>query len=120
MNVYADSNCNLCNGVVGLLRKADKELILHFFALTEKDLNSNTIVVEDNGQRYYRSAAVMHVFKNLKFPWKIFAVFDLLPEKMLDYIYDIIAENRYKWFGSSADCQLPSSPLKSRDNELTQ
>lgn len=44
--------------------------------------------------------------------FKGFLLLKLLPRCLRNWIYDIIATNRYKWFGKKSECLLPSGLKK--------
>jgi predicted DCC family thiol-disulfide oxidoreductase YuxK len=38
----------------------------------------------------------------------------LVPRFIRDFLYDIIAQNRHKWFGKQESCLLPDPAFKAR------
>jgi predicted DCC family thiol-disulfide oxidoreductase YuxK len=50
----------------------------------------------------------MQDFKGL---WKVSFLFLYLPEFIRNYFYDVIAKNRYKWFGKKEACMIPTPKL---------
>jgi predicted DCC family thiol-disulfide oxidoreductase YuxK len=38
--------------------------------------------------------------------WRLFLVFGLIPRALRDWGYDVIARNRYRWFGKVEYCEL--------------
>jgi predicted DCC family thiol-disulfide oxidoreductase YuxK len=54
------------------------------------------------------------ICRNLKGAWKILVVIKLLPTPIRDFFYDIIAKNRYKWFGKKDSCMIPSKEIRNR------
>lgn len=123
--IFFDGVCNLCNSSVQFVIKKDKEArfkfaslqsqagqeILHQYHLSQNDFNS-FILLED-GKLYTRSTAALRVFSQLK-GWKWSRVFQWVPRFVRDGVYNIIARNRYKWFGKQESCMLPSPDLVSR------
>jgi predicted DCC family thiol-disulfide oxidoreductase YuxK len=41
-------------------------------------------------------------------------VFKILPTPFLNFIYDYVAKNRYKWYGQQEHCLLPTPELKAK------
>jgi predicted DCC family thiol-disulfide oxidoreductase YuxK len=46
--------------------------------------------------------------------WKLFYVFILVPAFIRDFLYDIIAKNRYRWFGKRDVCRIPTPEEKNK------
>lgn len=122
--VFYDGECVLCNRTVGFLIKADRNQKLKFAPLegeTAKILNINnftdgesSVVFLNNGKLYYRSTAILNIFRILPFPWNLFYIFQIVPTFIRDYCYRIIGKNRYKWFGKTQSCIMIDSKYKER------
>ena len=115
--VLFDGVCGMCNRSVNLLMSIDARNLLLFsplqgeFAAREakedaKDLQ--TIIFFDNGKIYKRSTAVVRILTQLGGVWSIARIFLLFPSILRDTVYRWIANNRYKWFGKSDACRLPT------------
>jgi predicted DCC family thiol-disulfide oxidoreductase YuxK len=61
-----------------------------------------------NGQAYVKSEAVLRIARELP-PWQWTWVFQFIPRVIRDAIYDLVARNRYRWFGRRDACILPNS-----------
>ena len=62
-----------------------------------------------------RSDAAIFVLKQLPFPWPPLAFFlQLVPKFLRDPAYNVLARNRYRIFGRSEVCALPSDQDRSR------
>ena len=107
----------MCNRSVNLLMSIDARNLLLFsplqgeFAAREtkedaKDLD--TILFFDNGKIYKRSTAVLRILTQLGGVWSIGRILLLFPSIVRDAVYRLIANNRYKWFGKSDACRLPT------------
>src|SRR5262245_27859307 len=46
-----------------------------------------------------RGRAALRMFRELGFPWSLMAIFEILPTALLNVGYNLIARNRYRWFG---------------------
>lgn len=86
--------------------------MLATFNLPQQEFRS--FVYVKNGRFYQRSSAILHVLKDLGGLWKLTAVFLLLPAPVRDFFYNIIARNRYHWFGKRNECMIPTPELKKR------
>jgi len=112
--IIFDGVCGLCNKSVDILIKIDKEKIFTYTSLQgeyvktldlEPDIDS--IIFYEDGTVYYKSTAILKIFKSLGGLWKITVVFFLIPRVIRDFIYDIIAKYRYKVFGKMESCRMP-------------
>jgi predicted DCC family thiol-disulfide oxidoreductase YuxK len=74
----------------------------------------DSIVLFDNGKYYIRSSAALRIAGIMRYPWAGLQIFSILPKVVRDSMYNIIARNRYKWFGKSESCPLPTPELKAR------
>ena len=59
-----------------------------------------------------RSTAALLVAKKLKGFIKLLYGFIIVPGFIRDVVYNIIAKNRYKWFGKKEACWIPTPELK--------
>jgi predicted DCC family thiol-disulfide oxidoreductase YuxK len=53
------------------------------------------------------------MFQQLK-GWKWVKMFWIVPKSIRDAVYNLIAKNRYKWFGKKNESWLPTPYLKAR------
>jgi predicted DCC family thiol-disulfide oxidoreductase YuxK len=121
-----DGECILCNGFVRFLLARDKQAKFRFAALQsaigqklllEQHLSTtdmNSVVLIQNNKHYLKSKAALMVLKEFGGVWKLFIVFLLVPRPIRDFLYDIVAKNRYRWFGKMDACVLPSEEEKGR------
>ncbi len=126
--VLFDGVCNLCNGAVHFMidhdpkerlrfasiqSDAGKELLLrHGIPVPERDPDS--IVLIAGTRAYDGSGAALRIASKLGFPWSLLAVFLVVPWFVRDIVYYLIARNRYRWFGKSETCRVPTPELKRR------
>ncbi|MGB2926599.1 MAG: DCC1-like thiol-disulfide oxidoreductase family protein [Limnothrix sp.] len=114
--IFFDGECNLCNGFVDLMLKIDTEQIFYLAPLqgeTAKQyllpLPANpedwAIAYFDSKNTYQASDAALKICEKLGGIWSIFTLARLLPQGFRDWLYRIIASNRYNWFGQRA-CRI--------------
>lgn len=60
-----------------------------------------------NGRAWFKSDAALTVLGELRTTWPL-AVFKILPRLMRDPAYDLIARNRYRIFGRTERCMIPT------------
>ena len=119
--ILFDGVCNLCSGAVQFVIKRDPKDIFRFASLQsdygEKvlhdfQLNSNgyaSFVLLENGKIYTKSTAALMVARKLSGGMKFMYAFMIIPTSVRDFFYNIIARNRYKWFGKKSTCWLPGT-----------
>lgn len=127
--ILFDGVCNLCSGVVRFLIARDSKARFRFAALqsdaarracTEVGatppaaVEPDTIIVIADGRALERSDAALAIAARLPFPWPIFGVFRILPRSLRDWLYRVVARNRYRWFGKSDACMVPTPELRAR------
>ena len=122
--IVFDGVCNLCTGSVQYVIKHDPKRIFRFASLQSAfgqellkghNLPANTFnsfILFENNKIYTRSTAALLVAKRLTGLSKLLYVFMIVPKFIRDAVYNIIAKNRYKWFGKKNECWLPTPELK--------
>ncbi len=123
--ILFDGVCNLCNSAVQIVIKNDKNSYYKFASLQsefaqnflkENNLSTqefSTLILIQGGQYFKKSKAIFKIVKHLpNYSW--LRIFALLPLFFTDFVYDLISNNRFKWFGKRASCWLPTSELKDR------
>ena len=123
--ILFDGECNLCNSSVQFILKRDPNGKFHFTSLQGKigqgllkkhgqEMAVNSFVLIEDEKLYLKSNAALRVCRQLNGLWKLFTIFQVVPPFVRDFVYDIVAANRYKWFGRNESCLLPSSKWKDR------
>ncbi|GAB4344971.1 MAG: thiol-disulfide oxidoreductase DCC family protein [Flammeovirgaceae bacterium] len=124
--ILFDGVCNLCNNSVNFIIDRDPKSKYLFASLQSEigqkkmkevglDPNKlNSIVLIENGKVFQKSTAALKIAGNLTGLWFLCQVFFILPSFLRDFFYDIIAKNRYRWFGKEDACRMPSPELKAR------
>jgi len=124
--ILFDGVCNLCNSSVNFILKHDKKKRFIFTSLQSdvakeillqfptKYLNLDSIILIENGKVYEKSTAALKILKHLYNGYQLLYAFIIIPKFIRDWVYIIIAQNRYKWFGKKEECMLPTSEIKSR------
>lgn len=123
--ILFDGVCNLCTGSVQFILKRDKEKKFLFASLQSSygqdllkqlDLPAdtfNSFILYESGKVFTRSTAALKMFSQLK-GWGWVKIFWIVPKFIRDAVYNLIAKNRYKWFGKKEECWLPTPDLKAR------
>ena len=123
--VFFDGVCGLCNRFVDFALKLDKNNVLLFSPLqgeTYQSLNKqpntkdsfDSIVLYKSGRYHDFSNAVIEIMRSIGGIWKVAVVFYILPPFIRNAAYKFIASNRYKWFGKSETCRIPSAEERAK------
>ncbi|SKB75111.1 Predicted thiol-disulfide oxidoreductase YuxK, DCC family [Maribacter arcticus] len=78
-----------------------------------EDIDS-IILIEPNVAYYTKSTAALEIGKNLKGLRTLSSILLWLPESFRNIVYDIVAKNRYKWYGKKESCMIPTPKLKEK------
>lgn len=125
--ILFDGICNLCDASVQYVIKQDKKDSFRFVSL-QSDLGQkiikhigidttktdSVILYEPRIAYYYKAEAVIRIAKEIGGIYSFFTVFSILPNATLNYIYDYIAKNRYKWYGKKETCLIPTEEQKTK------
>lgn len=65
-----------------------------------------TYLLVDQGQAYARSSGYLRLCAILGGWWHLLRIGAIIPECLRDWVYRIIARNRYRWFGTAGYCAL--------------
>lgn len=123
--LFYDGDCALCNHSVQYVIKHEKNHDL-LFAPLQSDLAAkelakhnydfnelNTLVLIKDGKAYFKSSGALTLNKFLKAPYSWLYAFMIVPGFIRNWVYDIIARNRKKWFKKEF-CFVPGASLKDR------
>lgn len=73
-----------------------------------------SIVLIENGKIYMKSTAALRICKHLQGFWKMGVLFLAIPTPIRNFVYHVIAHNRYKWFGKRESCMIPEPDVRHR------
>ncbi len=122
--ILFDGVCNFCNFWVNFIIDRDKKNQFRFAALqsqigkellTKFDLPENdfdSFILISQNKILKKSSAAFEIAKDLNGWLKIFSPLKLLPNSFNDFIYDLVAKNRYKIFGKRDVCRIPTEEDK--------
>lgn len=126
--VLFDGICNLCHRSVQFILHHDKaqrfvfasqqsevgqQLLRQYGVPTEAALADSLVVIE-GGQVWLESDAALHILYRLGGVWRIPALLRWVPKGLRDWVYRLIAKNRYRLFGRLERCMVPTPELKKR------
>lgn len=125
--VLFDGVCNLCNGAVQFIIRRDRRDRFRFAALQSKlgqelcqarhidTQQVDSIILIDPGVAYYiKSDAALEIARDLKgYAWMPMLL-GWIPLGVRDAVYDLVARNRYRWFGRKDQCMIPTPDLQQK------
>ena len=124
--IFYDGHCNLCNGFVNAIIKLDKKSIFLFAPLNGnhaknllkknniKNITVDSVVLFNNNSISYKSKAVIDILISLGGIYRVLVMTKIIPRAILDWLYDIVAKNRYSWFGKHDRCMVPDKKIISK------
>jgi len=125
--VLFDGVCNLCNGAVQFIVRRDTGDRFRFAALQSevgrelcraRHIDTtlvDSIILIDPGTAYYiKSDAALEIARDLKGTGWMPLVFGWIPLGVRDAVYDLVARNRYRWFGKKDQCMIPTPELQEK------
>ena len=124
--VLFDGDCGLCNGVVNFVLRHDERGRFRFAPLQSPAGQSllrrhglppegvNSFILLENGMVFSRSTAALRLARRLGGVWSVFYYLVLVPRPLRDAVYALIARYRYRVFGRSDACTIPTPELKRR------
>ena len=123
--VLFDGVCNFCNSSVQFILKYDRSNSLQFASLQSPtgqallkkyDIPSemDSVIYIENGRAFIKSDAALKIARYFGGCWKALTFFSVFPAVIRNFFYDIIARNRYKWFGKRDTCMIPSPETRAR------
>jgi predicted DCC family thiol-disulfide oxidoreductase YuxK len=119
--IYYDGFCGLCDRFVGFVLARDRMRRYRFAPFSGEsargrfgDAEPRTVILEDSGRIRIRSDAALAIVAGLGGAWKLVQVFRVVPRPIRDWVYDVIARNRFRWFGRRAECRIPTPEERER------
>jgi len=116
--IIYDEICNMCSTSVKFIAKRDKDSKFTFLSQQSEegknimkkyfslDGNLDTIILIEDEKHFTKSDAVLEITKELTGLWFLFSCFKIVPKFIRDFLYDLIAKNRYKFFGKNNSCEI--------------
>ena len=124
--VIFDGVCNLCAHCVRFILRHEADHTLRFTPLQSpagarlmRDWGFDpedvkTFVLVADGKAYVRSDAAIRVSRHFDGPWKLLGAIRIIPRPIRDWVYGVVARNRYRWFGRFDACMVPTPEVQAR------
>ena len=123
--ILFDGECNLCSGSVQFIIRHDPRHLFRFASLQgsfgQEVLKKyhlpaaefGSFILLENDAVYTKSSGALRVVKKLNRAWPLLYVFIIVPAFIRNAVYNLVAKNRYKWFGKKDTCWIPTPELSS-------
>jgi predicted DCC family thiol-disulfide oxidoreductase YuxK len=121
--ILFDGVCNFCNASINFVIDHDHTKRFRFASLQSdygqsvlRQYNKNstdfdTVLLVSDGQLYEKSAAALEIARYLDgYAWLY--GFRFIPTFIRNFVYDIVARYRYRIFGKSETCRIPTEAEK--------
>jgi predicted DCC family thiol-disulfide oxidoreductase YuxK len=123
--IVFDGVCVLCSGFFRFMIKHDDgrfkfataqspvgQSLYGALDLPRSDFETNLVIVD--GVIYQRLDAFCAAMRTLGWPWRALGFARVLPRIIKDPMYHLIARNRYRFFGRTDTCMMPTPDVTSR------
>jgi predicted DCC family thiol-disulfide oxidoreductase YuxK len=124
--IIFDGVCNLCNAAVRFIINRDPQGKFAFTPMQGTladeliakhgipNVGEDTLLLIKDNQYFVYSDAVLEIAKDLTGWWYLINLLKFIPKPIRDYVYQLIARNRYRLFGQRATCMVPSQDVRKR------
>lgn len=125
--VLFDADCRLCNSAVRRICRLDPRKRFVFVprdSAFAKELlggapcggasRPDSLILVENGRIFTHSTACLRISRQLCFPWWLLYGLVVVPRPIRDGVYRCLAALRYRLFGRSGGCELPTADCADR------
>ena len=116
--IVFDGMCAICSAWAKFVLRNDKKqqfrllpaqtetgkALYDHYGLDHTDYETNLLI--ENGGVWVKSEGTIRMFERLGLPWSLMTVARILPLRLRDWLYEILARNRLRWFGIRETCLL--------------
>ncbi len=136
--VLFDGVCNFCNGTIQFVIDNERAPTLSFAPLQSElargllervfgedeakrllrgatgEGDPDSVVLIEGTRGFTHSTAGLRILGRLRAPWRWLSALVIVPRPIRDGVYRWIGRNRYRWFGKSETCRVPTPELRAR------
>lgn len=124
--IVFDGVCALCSSSVRFVLRRDSQGQFRFasaqsalgksfynhYGLDAQKLESALLIAD--GKLYLRSDAALEIIGRFGGAWQLLRALRLIPRTWRDWLYNLTARHRYRWFGQHEYCGIPDPALADR------
>lgn len=111
-----DGICVLCSGGANWIMRHDRKALVNFTPAQEElgqalythygiEMDESYLLIAQ-GRAYTASRGYLELCSILGGWWNVLRIAAILPERLRDWLYSLVARNRYRWFGKVDYCSL--------------
>jgi predicted DCC family thiol-disulfide oxidoreductase YuxK len=124
--VLFDGECVICSAGAQALIRLDRRRLFKLGAVQSPEGQRilawhglptelfDTFVLSEGPHLYVRSTAYVRIVARLGFPWNLAAIIWVIPRPLRDWLYDRVAQNRFRLFGKRERCVVLTPDHKAR------
>ncbi len=124
--IVFDGECALCSAFIQFVIRHDQQEEFQFttglstlgqalfqhYGLDSENFETNLLI--SKGRAYAKMSAFSQTTSLLPYPAKLLCFARFIPSPLDNWLYDLIARNRYRLFGQADSCLLPDCKIKKR------
>ncbi len=124
--IVFDGHCVLCSGWARFVIRHDPRAkfrllaaqtplgraLYEHYGLDPEHYETNILIID--GTAWFKSEGSIRMFEGLGFPWSMMSTFRLLPRTIRDAAYELLARNRFRFFGRRDVCFTPTPDIVAR------
>jgi predicted DCC family thiol-disulfide oxidoreductase YuxK len=119
--IVFDGICHVCSGGVRFLERHRIEPSFRLIPmqapegkalLAEYGIDPDdpvTFLVLDQGRHFTQSDGSIHIIAAMGGLWRLVLMACMIPKPARDWLYRLLARNRYRWFGRRSSCYVPGA-----------
>lgn len=119
-----DGVCVLCSSGAAWVMRHDKHARVNFtpaqgelgqalYAHYGVEMDETYLLIA-GGRAFTASRGYLELCRVLGSRWHVFRAAAVIPERLRDWFYAVVARNRYRWFGKAQYCGLLTPAQRSR------
>jgi predicted DCC family thiol-disulfide oxidoreductase YuxK len=124
--IIFDGHCVLCSSWANFVLRHDHSGKYRLLAAQSRlgralylhwgldPVNYQTNILLATGIAWLKSEGSIRMMKGLGFPWSLAAGCRVLPLKIRDRLYELVARNRFRLFGRRETCYVPTPEFRDR------
>jgi predicted DCC family thiol-disulfide oxidoreductase YuxK len=114
---WSNLSCNMTSGIIFVLQPCKANSQARRCSGTTGMRTTSTLFTlwsKPAERLLARSDAILFLLKHLGGIWKLATLGKVLPRPLRDWLYGLVARNRYRVFGKSESCMLPDPKQRAK------